>query len=64
MKQIKMTEIRKEIQGLLNMTDQPEKQFEMALSLGERPKNPPFTKKEWKIICEICGVSGLEKILF
>ena len=45
MKQIKMTEIRKEIQGLLNMTDQPEKQFEMALSLGERPKKSTFYKE-------------------
>ena len=43
--------IRKEIRDLLDMTDQPEKQFEMALSIGEKPQNPPLTKKEWEIIC-------------
>ena len=56
--------IRKEIQDLLEMTDQPEKQFEMALLIGEKPKNPPLSKKEWEIICEIVGIKGFEKILF
>ena len=46
------------------MTDQPEKQFETAISLGEKPQNPPLTKKEWEIICEIAEIPGFEKILF
>ena len=56
--------IRKEIRDLLDMTDQPEKQFEMALSIGETLQNPPLTKKEWEIICEIAEIPGFEKILF
>ena len=56
--------MRKNIRDLLDMTDQPEKQFKMALSLGETPQNPPLTKKEWEIICEIAGIPGFEKILF
>ena len=40
--------IRKEIRDLLDMTDQPEKQFKMALSIGETLQNPPLTKKNGK----------------
>ena len=26
--------------------------------------DPPLTKKEWEILCEICDVPGFEEILF
>ena len=57
-------EIRKELLDLFNMTDQLEKQFEMALEIAERSKDPPFTKEEWRILCELCDVPGFEEYLF
>ena len=54
--------VRKSIRDLQDMENK-EEQFEIAIKIGERLQNPPLSKKEWEIICELC-VPGFEEILF
>ena len=54
-------EVRQFIRDLMEMENK-EEQFEIATRIGKQ--NPPLTKEEWKIICEIGQVPGFEKILF
>ena len=56
-------EVRKFIKDLIEMENK-EEHFEIATRIWERKQNPPLTKEEWKIICDIGEAPGFEKNLF
>ena len=57
------TNPRKSIINLQNIENK-EKQFRLALEFCQCLHDPPLTKKEWEIFCEICDVPGFEEIFF
>ena len=57
------SEVRKAIIDLQNMENK-EEQFEMACQFAERVHDPPLTKEEFEVFCEICEIPGFIKILF